>query len=157
MQNDESDTGMVRLFNFLTPAGRMLLAPPARETGGGIVGGVTLDDFLSKAGSQAIGALDRCKSVSLMGETELIPGSQTRGAMGQQLIEVTNFGNDGQPDEVERFSIKLEQQRRPPQEGCWTIQELFVLKKTRWQELLLEGEDFDGEDAPGGNVEKDGQ
>jgi hypothetical protein len=157
MQNDENDTGMVRLFNFLTPAGRMLLAPPARESGGGIVGGVTLEDFLSKAGSPAIGALDHCKSVVLLGQVEVIPGSMTRGAMGQQLIEVSNFGEDGQPDEVSRFNIKLEQQRRPPLEGCWTIQELFVLQKTRWQELLLEGEDLDGDDAPGGNVEKDGQ
>ena len=96
-------------------------------------------------------------SVALLGQVEVIPGSMTRGAMGQQLIEVSNFGEDGQPDEVSRFNIKLEQQRRPPQEGCWTIQELFVLQKTRWQELLLEGEDLDGDDAPGGNVEKDGQ
>ena len=157
MHNDDIDTGMIRLFNFLTPAGRMLLAPPKREARGGIVGGVTLEDFLSTAGSPAVGALDRCKSVTLLGEVEVIPGSMTRGAIGQQLIEVSNFGEDGQPDAVARFNVKLEQQRRPPLEGCWTIQELFVLQKTRWQELLLEGEDLDGEDAPGGNVEKDGQ
>lgn len=157
MQNDDNDTGMIRLFNFLTPAGRMILAPPARDSRGGIVGGVELSDFLSKAGSPAIGALDRCKSVTLLAEVELIAGSQTRGAMGQQLVEVTNAGEEGEPDEVARFNIKLEQQRRPPLQGCWTIQELVVLKKTRWQELLLEGEDFDGDDAPGGNVELDGQ
>jgi len=51
MQNDASDSGFVRLFNFLTPAGRMILAPPEREMRGGIVGGVTLEDFLAKASS----------------------------------------------------------------------------------------------------------
>ena len=76
----------------------------------------------------------------------------TRGALGQQLVEVLT--SEGA---TEQFLVKLEQQRRPPLEGCWTVQELFVLKLTVFQELLLEGEELDGEDAPGGMVEKDGQ
>ena len=80
MQNDASDSGFIRLFNFLTPAARMILAPPAREARGGIVGGVTLEDFLAKAASPALEALDGCKSVKLVGKATINEGSMTRGA-----------------------------------------------------------------------------
>ena len=152
MQNDAADTGMVRLFNFLTPAGRGMIAPLPREENGGLVFGVELDHFLATAASPAVGAMDKCHSVRLVGEPTINQGSMTRGALGQQLIEVLTAEGA-----TEQFLVKLEQQRRPPLEGCWTVQELFVLKLTVFQELLLEGEELDGEDAPGGMVEKDGQ
>jgi len=45
-----------------------------------------------------------------------------------------------------RFLFNLEEERRPPHQGCWFIKELFHMKKTKFQVLNEGGEEFGGED-----------
>ena len=42
-----------------------------------------------------------------------------------------------------RFLFKLEEERRPPNQGCWILQEMFPMAKTRLQELNEGGEEFE--------------
>ena len=54
------------------------------------------------------------------------------------------------PPETEiktRFWFAMEEQRRPPQQGCWLLKEILPLKKTIFQELQDGGEEFEGEDT----------
>ena len=84
------DTGVSRLYNFLTPMGRVALAPPPPKNG--LQGGVTLEDFLRDAASPALGSLIECSDYKLVGEQVISPGNDqgTRGALATQLVEVVN-------------------------------------------------------------------
>jgi len=46
-----------------------------------------------------------------------------------------------------RFWVSLEQQRRPPQQGCWLVKEFLPLKKSEFQRLNEGGEEFEGDDS----------
>ena len=46
-----------------------------------------------------------------------------------------------------RFWVQLEQERRPPLQGCWLIKEFLPLKQTEFQRLASMGEEFEGEDV----------
>lgn len=46
-----------------------------------------------------------------------------------------------------RFQIKVEQERRPPLQGCWMIKEFMSLARTKLQILNEGGEEFDGPDT----------
>jgi hypothetical protein len=83
-----ADAGVKRLFHFLTPSGRVAVAPPPPR--GGMQGGVQLDYFVEEAASPAIGALVYCSSYELIGEARISPGSEARGELAYQLIEVGN-------------------------------------------------------------------
>lgn len=57
---------------------------------------------------------------------------------------------DEVPDEAlvkSRFWFSLEQQRRPPQLGCWLLKEMLPVEKTKFQELNDGGEEFEGDDS----------
>lgn len=45
------------------------------------------------------------------------------------------------------FWFKMEEQRRPPQQGCWLLQEILPVKKTLFQQLNEGGEEFEGDDS----------
>ena len=176
------DAGIERLYNFLTPMGRVAIAPTPPKSG--LQGGVTLDYFLKDAGSPALGALIYCTSIKLIGETRITPGTNTRGALGTQLIEVGNSPLADQSDSLaslkallraddefleavlasvrtgselpepppgvqvkSRFWVQLEQQRRPPMQGCWLIKEFMPLAMSKFQQLNEGGEEFEGEDS----------
>ena len=54
----------------------------------------------------------------------------------------------GAPAAIElkrRFWVQLEQQRRPPQQGCWFIKEMMPLEKSQLQKLIAAGEEFEGD------------
>ena len=84
----QQDAGITRLYHFLTPMGRVAIAPPPPRSG--LQGGVTLEGFMEDAGSAALGSLLFCQSIELIGEPVISPGSMTRGQLAQQLIEVGN-------------------------------------------------------------------
>ena len=82
------DAGVERLFHFLTPMGRVAIAPPPPKAG--LQGGVTLDYFLESAASPALGSLIFCSSFKPIGEMRISPPSNARGALATQMIEVGN-------------------------------------------------------------------
>ena len=86
----KADNGVERYYNFLTPQGRVALAPPPPKNG--TQGGVTLDFFVANAGSPAFGALVSCTSFRLLGDARITPGSIARGSLCTQMIEVRVFG-----------------------------------------------------------------
>eukprot|EP00316_Scyphosphaera_apsteinii_P009996 CAMPEP_0119314488 /NCGR_PEP_ID=MMETSP1333-20130426/32905_1 /TAXON_ID=418940 /ORGANISM="Scyphosphaera apsteinii, Strain RCC1455" /LENGTH=248 /DNA_ID=CAMNT_0007319603 /DNA_START=21 /DNA_END=767 /DNA_ORIENTATION=- len=88
------DAGIERLYHFLTPRGRVELAPPPPKHG--MQGGVTMDDFVASAASPALGALILCSSYSLVGEPTISPGNMqgTRGRLATQKIVVRNDPED---------------------------------------------------------------
>ena len=45
-----------------------------------------------------------------------------------------------------RFWFSLEQERRPPLQGCWLLKEMLPIKKSVFQELNEGGEEFEGDD-----------
>jgi len=183
-RNDDphTDAGMERLFNFLTPMGRVSIAPTPPKSG--LQGGVTLEWFLEEAGSPALGALIFCADHKILGDVRVTPGSITRGDMATALLEVGNSpladdsdttaalrrlvkadddflaavlasARDGTPlPEApastlvkRRFWVQMEQERRPPQQGCWLIKEFLPLSMTEFQRLNEGGEEFEGEDT----------
>jgi hypothetical protein len=177
----KADNGVERYYNFLTPQGRVALAPPPPKNG--TQGGVTLDFFVANAGSPAFGALVSCTSFRLLGDARITPGSIARGSLCTQMIEVGNSPLEDQsspresllalakaPDDFleaiiasvragtelprgapaaielkRRFWVQLEQQRRPPQQGCWFIKEMMPLEKSQLQKLIAAGEEFEGD------------
>ena len=182
--NDEphEGAGISRLYEFMTPMGRVKVAPPPPR--GGLQGGVSLEYFLEKAGSKFLGELLYAESCDLIGEPKITPGTNTRGQLATQLIEVGNSplngaidagpaltALSGAPEDFlegilesvrqgkalpappssalvkSRFWVSLEQERRPPLQGCWLIKEMLPLEKSRLQELNEGGEEFDGADT----------
>ena len=81
------DTGIVRLYNWMTGPGRVSLAPPPPENG--MQGKVSLEFFLAEAAGPAIGSLMDCTRFQLVGESTITPGTQTRGGLATQVVEVT--------------------------------------------------------------------
>ena len=84
------EAGVERLYNFMTPMGRVKLAPPPPRSG--LQGGVTLEDFLDNAGGAALGALVGCVEYSMVGPETITPGNDqgTRGKLATQMVEVGN-------------------------------------------------------------------
>eukprot|EP00967_Tisochrysis_lutea_P108350 scaffold167755_cov23-Tisochrysis_lutea.AAC.2 len=173
-----ADAGVVRLYNWMTPQGRVKLAPPPPQSG--TQTGVTVEYFVEHAGGAALGALLACSQWSFIGEPRLMPATNAHGALATQMIEVLNLPEDltltdvldrasvceeilravkkGEPmpnmpatpnnlPQRARFLVSLEQQRRPPQLGCWLIKEILSLQKSKLQQLNEGGEEFDGPDT----------
>jgi hypothetical protein len=46
-----------------------------------------------------------------------------------------------------RFWFSMEEERRPPNQGCWFIKEILPIKKSLFQQLNDGGEEFEGEDT----------
>ena len=82
------DAGLTRLYNWMTAMGRVSLAPPPPKAG--LQGGVSLEYFLEEAAGPAIGTFMECTRFGLVGEPTVMAGTQTRGGLATQLIEVHN-------------------------------------------------------------------
>ena len=105
------DAGMERLFNFLTPQGRVAVAPPPPIKG--TQGGVTLEYFLEHAGSPAIGALIECSGFSLVGEPTITPATVAHGSLATQMVEVYNEEEDIEISHVLQFNeVEIESVRK---------------------------------------------
>ena len=89
-KNDEpkEDAGIERLYHWMTGPGRVSVAPPPPTSG--LQGKVSLEYFMNEAAAPAIGALMGCTSFKLVGEPTISPGTQTRGELATQMIDVLN-------------------------------------------------------------------
>lgn len=123
----EKDSGIVRLFNFLTPAGRTSFA---YHLVNGIPGGVTLEYFLEHASGPALAALGNCVAWRQIGEAQYTPGSIARGAWATILIEVDNVNDDGILVR-QRFEVRLEEKNRPPMVDEWFVREFLEVGKAK--------------------------
>jgi len=86
------DAGVTRLYNWMTPQGRVALAPPPPK--GGTQTGVSLDFFLDEAGGAALGSLLSCSSWRFVGEASLMPATNAHGLLATQIVEVLNMPED---------------------------------------------------------------
>ena len=84
----EEDAGLVRLYHYLHPRGRVDIAPPPPKAG--LQGFVSLEDFMRDAAHPALGSLLMCSNFKLIGELTVTPPGQARGAFATQMIEVHN-------------------------------------------------------------------
>ena len=183
-QSGASDEGLERLFNFLTPAGRVAVAPPPAMPGR--QGGVERAGVVAEADHPTSAALAVCEKFELIDEPVISPGSIARGRIAQQMVHVwgdpLRDGGRANPEgalkalldapdkhlialleakgrgtpppptplsmlRLERFVVSLDEQRRPPVQGCWLIKELFPMAKTELEALNAGGEEFEGEDS----------
>tara|TARA_B110001452_G_scaffold31245_1_gene24500 strand:+ start:240 stop:995 length:756 start_codon:yes stop_codon:yes gene_type:complete len=184
------DSGIERLYHWMTGPGRVSVAPPPPKAG--LQGYVSLEYFMEEAAAPAIGALMDCTRFELVGEPTVTPGNQNRGRLATQQIHVFNdppdmpshpvdaaltamvvapdsylesvlaAAREGRPappapllpgassaaqiPPISRFLFSLEEERRPPHQGCWFLKELYHMKKTKFQVLNEGGEEFGGED-----------
>ena len=96
--NDDpkADAGVERLYEFLTPMGRVAIAPPPPVSG--LQGGVTLEYFLEDAASPALGALIFSAGFTIIGEPKLSPAGTAHGALAYVLVEVGNSPLEDESD-----------------------------------------------------------
>lgn len=85
--------------------------------------GGTLEAFIEHANNPTFGSMVDAREWSTANVGSIIAGTATRGAMQTVLVDVKP--GDGARDR--RFLWTLQQERRPPMQGCWLVHEcLFV-------------------------------
>ena len=142
LDTPDPDRGLERLFYFATSECRAALT--ARR------GIEELDRFVGHANSQALQPLLRCSDFDV-GEPILIPGTPTRGAITTFVVTVwdktTPFrhhsgferqanledcwlaeAGTSPSDRTELVRFTLQQERRPPLQGCWMVKEILPLR-----------------------------
>lgn len=85
--------------------------------------GGSLEKFIEFADNPTFGSMVDAKSWEIMSTGPIIAGTNTRGAMQTQLVDVTP-GNGRK----RRFLWTLQQERRPPRQGCWLVHECIVVE-----------------------------
>ena len=84
-----------------------------------------------------------CLSFATVGDTTIIPGTQTRGALASIAVDVSEalsfrgpsgFERTKPPGEqgdikVERYSFQLACERRPPLAGCWLVTSIMPMRE----------------------------
>mmetsp|Transcript_22582 Transcript_22582/g.67352 ORF Transcript_22582/g.67352 Transcript_22582/m.67352 type:complete len:238 (-) Transcript_22582:176-889(-) len=83
-----ADAGVERLFHWMTPQGRVKLAPPPPRHG--TQTGVELDYFLEHAGGAALGALLLCSRYQLVGAPRVMPATNAHGKLATVMVDVYN-------------------------------------------------------------------
>mmetsp|Transcript_10110 Transcript_10110/g.14304 ORF Transcript_10110/g.14304 Transcript_10110/m.14304 type:complete len:210 (+) Transcript_10110:49-678(+) len=84
--------------------------------------GGTLEEFIRFATNPTFGSMVDAQSWEVVSTGPIIEGTQTRGAMQTQLIDVIPM--EGRP---RRFLWSMQKERRPPRQGCWLVHEcIFV-------------------------------
>jgi len=127
-----ANAGLKTLFAFTTPQGRVALAPPSVGTSG-MQGGVRLEHFVATAHHPLL-ALMNCVSYELLGDATVIAPTMTRGGLATQHVRVEpHHDDDGATPLSKTFLLSLEQQRRPPLEGCWMLKEAMPLEQSVFQ------------------------
>lgn len=84
--------------------------------------GGSLENFINFASNPIFASMVNAKEWNVVSVGPVIAGSQTRGAMKTVLIDLKpESGRD------RRFLWTLQQERRPPRQGCWLVHEcIFV-------------------------------
>ena len=139
-------SGGARLHEFATVECRATLTRRRRAPDGR--GSYHLDPERF-AQSALLGALPGCVSFRILGESTVIPPTETRGALATVVVAVEEAGNGfrfrsgfertrsrprkpaAMPEEeappehpVERYQFTLYQERRPPHLGCWLVKSI---------------------------------
>jgi hypothetical protein len=132
--DEQAEAGLEVCFHFSSDRCRA-------ATGG------SLSEFSSYAQNPTFQYLTtHCKSWQLVSVGPIIPGTPHRGSMQTVLIEVYNnrlaskessnaaLVSKTAPNN-RRFLWTLQQERRPPLQGCWMIHEVLYTKNA-WQQTL---------------------
>ena len=84
--------------------------------------GGSLENFINFASNPIFASMVNAKEWNVVSVGPVIAGSQTRGAMKTVLIDLKpESGRD------RRFLWTMQQERRPPRQGCWLVHEcIFV-------------------------------
>lgn len=98
--------------------------------------GGSLQDFVEYAANPTFGALLYCESWKVLSIGPIIAGTPTRGAMQTVLIEVQSASSPSSTSSAtasaskapKRFLWTLQQERRPPRQGCWLVHEVLFTK-----------------------------
>jgi hypothetical protein len=111
MRNDEpkANSGLEVCFNFSSDRCRAAL-------------GGNLENFIAFASNPIFASMVNAKKWTKVKVGPVIAGSQTRGAMQTVLVDLKpEKGRD------RRFLWTMQQERRPPRQGCWLVHEcIFV-------------------------------
>ena len=87
----------------------------------------SVDEFCREARNNPTG-MAGCEWFNTVEETiAVIPGTQTRGATCKMVVDVRPL--DGRPMKERKFLWTLEQERRPPQAGCWLISSVLAVDR----------------------------
>lgn len=106
---DNTQDGIQVCFEFSTDRCRAAL-------------GGSLEKFKVYATNPVFGYLVHCRDYSIVNTGPVIAGTPTRGAMQTVLMDA------GPESESRRFLWTLQQERRPPRQGCWIIHEVVYVK-----------------------------
>ena len=104
------DAGLEVCFNFSSDQCRAAL-------------GGSLEKFVQYATNPVFGFLVKCIDWEIVSIGPVIPGTPTRGAMQTILLDAKQ-----EDDGARRFLWTLQQERRPPRQGCWIIHEVIYVK-----------------------------
>jgi hypothetical protein len=85
--------------------------------------GGSLERFREYAKNPVFGFLVQCTDYKVLSIGPIIQGTPTRGSMQTVLMEAIDQGKEGR-----KFLWTLQQERRPPRQGCWVIHEVIYVK-----------------------------
>ncbi|EKX32478.1 hypothetical protein GUITHDRAFT_148590 [Guillardia theta CCMP2712] len=113
----EIDAGLKRCFAFSNNMCRSAVGGDDSRAGG-----TTVEHFIKYASNPTFQSLVRCEKYERE-DMNFLPSSPTRGALATQIAHITTKNGDKR-----RFLWTLEQERRPPQQGCWLIRQCLYTK-----------------------------
>jgi len=116
------NSGFATCFAFADSMCRATAGPRNQKT--------TLEDFIRYANNPTFGSMKNMRSYDFLGDINIIAGSPTRGALATQLVEI-----ETQDGRMRKFLWTLQQQRRPPLQGCWLVRECLATERAYYQTL----------------------
>jgi hypothetical protein len=118
-QNDEPyhHAGLEVCFNFSSDR--------CRAAQGG-----SLEAFIQFASNPVFASMVNNVEWNILSTGPIIPGTQTRGAMQTVLVNVSPVKG-----QQRKFLWTLQQERRPPRQGCWLVYECIDVKNAYSQTL----------------------
>mmetsp|Transcript_28632 Transcript_28632/g.58531 ORF Transcript_28632/g.58531 Transcript_28632/m.58531 type:complete len:243 (-) Transcript_28632:186-914(-) len=114
----EQDSGLRRCFYF---SNDMCKAAVGGD-GEGRAGGVSVENFIKYAKNPTFNSMVYCTAFHRE-PLNIIPGTETRGAMATQVVTFVREGG-----EERKFLWTLQQERRPPMEGCWLVRQCLFME-----------------------------
>jgi hypothetical protein len=113
---DRKDAGLEVCFHFSSDMCRAAL-------------GGSLERFRQYSTNPVFGYLLNCSEYEIISVGPVIEGTRTRGAMQTVLMDALQGPKgDKKPYNDRRFLWTLQQERRPPRQGCWIIHEVIYVK-----------------------------
>jgi hypothetical protein len=92
-------------------------------------GGASFEDFVKYAQNPTFQSMVGCTGFERQ-PVNVIPGSETRGALATQLVRITDTKGKLRP-----FLWTLQQERRPPRQGCWLVRECLYVENAILQTI----------------------